>query len=204
MTSGGSLMSWSVTADAITTSAQLSLKTKSVAGFSVNVVGPPDRTAAWLPLSVQVSVNDEAVTFTGSLKVTARSVFSGTAAAALAGLMEATVGASSVVVPHVAVCDPRLVKVLVKNPSHWARSKASEPSGSPAQTLAIRFSVLSPVLALPVPHSMPGSNPIWPITSTISVPRRRTTASSPLNHPALLVWSARATMSGAAPACAIT
>ena len=51
------------------------------------------------------------------------------------------------------------------------------------RSLALRRSVLSAVLVSPVPHSVPGSTPIWPITSRIVVPLRRTTASSPLNQP---------------------
>ena len=63
-------------------------------------------------------------------------------------------------------------------------------STSPASTLALRRSVLSAVLVSPVPHSVPGSTPICPITSRIVVPLRRTTASSPLNQPEPFVWSA--------------
>ena len=40
------------------------------------------------------------------------------------------------------------------------------------------------------PGSQWGSTPTWPSESTIVVPFRRTTASSPLNHPEPFVWSA--------------
>ena len=93
----------------------------------------------------------------------------------------------------------------VAKPSHsTAGSKASEPFASPASTLALRRSVLSAVLVSPVPHSVPGSTPIWPITSRIVVPLRRTTASSPLNQPAPFVWSACARIARCALDCATT
>jgi hypothetical protein len=47
--------------------------------------------------------------------------------------------------------------------------------------------VLSAVLVSPEPHSVPGSTPATPIASTIVLPFRRTTASSPLNQPAPFV-----------------
>ena len=56
-------------------------------------------------------------------------------------------------------------------------------SVSPATIVGLRRSVLSAVLVTPVPHSVPGSTPIWPITSSTVVPLRSTTASSPLNQP---------------------
>src|SRR6266545_2951156 len=64
--------------------------------------------------------------------------------------------------------------------------------GSPATTDTLRRNVLSAVLVTPVPHSVPGSKPTWPMLSITVVPLRSTTASSPLNQPGPLVWSATA------------
>ena len=51
-------------------------------------------------------------------------------------------------------------------PSHSTDgSKGSVPSASPAVTAGLRRSVLSRVLASPVPHSTPGSKPICPMMS---------------------------------------
>ncbi len=75
--------------------------------------------------------------------------------------------------PPVVVCAPSPSKVSVAKPSHsTAGSKASPPLVSPASTLGLRRSVLSIVLVSPVPHSVPGSTPIWPIESTMVRYRR--------------------------------
>ena len=55
-----------------------------------------------------------------------------------------------------------------------------------------------------MPHCVPGSNPIWPITSRTVVPLRSMIASSPLNQPAPLVWSAWARIAALAPEFART
>ena len=95
--------------------------------------------------------------------------------------------------------------MFVGNPSHSTEgSNASAPFGSPSVIVALRRSVLSAVLVSPDPHSVPGSKPIWPITSSTVVPLRRTTASSPLNQPAPFVWSATARIEGSAADCART
>ena len=100
---------------------------------------------------------------------------------------------------------PSPANVFVANPSHSTDgSKTSEPFESPAVIAALRRSVLSAVLASPDPHSVPGSKPIWPITSSTVVPLRSTTASSPLNQPAPFVWSATARIDAFALACATT
>ena len=81
--------------------------------------------------------------------------------------------------------------MLVAKPSHsTAGSKASEPSASPATTVSLRRIVLSAVEGRPVPHSVPGSNPIWPMTSTRSAPLSSATASLPLKLTEPLSWSA--------------
>ena len=107
--------------------------------------------------------------------------------------------------PPVTVCAPSPSNVSVANPSHsMDGSNASEPFGSPATIVGLRRSVLSAVLVRPVPHSVPGSKPIWPITSSTVVPLRSTTASSPLNQPEPFVWSATARIDAFALACATT
>ena len=61
---------------------------------------------------------------------------------------------------------PRPSKVSTGKPSHCTDgSNGSVPSVSPTVTEAFRRSVLSRVLVRPVPHSSPGSNPIWPMMS---------------------------------------
>jgi hypothetical protein len=97
---------------------------------------------------------------------------------------------------------PMPSRVLFGKPSHsMAGSKGSAPSVSPAAMCALRRIVLSAVLAAPVPHSVPGSNPIWPITSTRAPPLRRATASSPFQFAtAGASWSAPATSAGSASA----
>ncbi len=81
-------------------------------------------------------------------------------------------------------CAPRPSVASVAKPFHCtAGSNASAPFASPPSMASFRRKVLSAVLVRPVPHSAPGSNPIWPIESITVVPLRRTTASSPLNQP---------------------
>src|SRR5262249_44584640 len=61
---------------------------------------------------------------------------------------------------------PRLSKVFDGYASHSSPgSKGLVPPWSPCETEALRRSVLSAVPAAVEPHSVPGSNPIWPITS---------------------------------------
>ncbi len=118
-----------------------------------------------------------------------------------AGPQSATTGAG----PPVTLCVPSPLKVFTGKPFHSAAgSKVSLKIGSPSVTDALRCRVLSAVLASPVPHSVPGSTPTWPMTS-IGVPLRTSnTASSPLNHPEAFVWSAWARMAGSAVAWAST
>src|SRR5262245_55716199 len=68
--SGGSSVSWSVTFAATMVTVQFSLEAKSEVGSRVNVVGPPETVAAWVPDVPQTIENQEPVTFTGSLNVT--------------------------------------------------------------------------------------------------------------------------------------
>ena len=167
---------------------QASPAAKSASGSSVNVVGPPLAVAACGPLVVQAMVNHDPVTSTASLNVTVTFASRATSVASFAGVVLATVGGLS---PPTIVWLPRPPKVSVAKPFHsTVGSKASLPIGSPAWTVSLRRSVLSAVLVRPEPHSVPGSKPTWPMTSRIAVPRRRTTASSPLNQPAPFVWSA--------------
>jgi len=65
---------------------------------------------------------------------------------------------------------------------------------SPAVTLALRRRVWSRVPVDPVPHSWPGSNPIWPKMSMATPECVSATASLPSNQKALeeKVWLALA------------
>ena len=85
MLSGGSLASWSVTWLARTVSVQVSPLVSEIAGSIVNVVGPPVTAASTVPLAEHTSVNQEAVTLTGSLKVTDRFAPTGKSVAPFAG-----------------------------------------------------------------------------------------------------------------------
>ncbi len=200
--SGGSLVSWSVTFAATTVTVQVSFATKSVSGSSVNVCGPPVTAALCEPLVPHESVNHEPVTSTFSLKVTDTFAVTETSVAPAAGVVLVTVGAAS---PDVRVWAPSPSKVSVAKPFHsTAGSNASAPFASPVSIVGLRRRVLSAVLVTPVPHSVPGSTPIWPITSSTVAPLRRTTASSPLNQPAPLVWSACARIGAEADAWATT
>jgi hypothetical protein len=142
---------------------------KSVSGSSVNVVGPPLATAVCAPVSAHEIVNHEPVTFTGSLKVIETFALRATLLVLFAGLLEATVGAASPGGP--APCEPSPPNVSVAKPSHsTAGSNASPVFVSPASIAALRRSVLSAVLVRPVPHSVPGSLPTWPIESITVAP----------------------------------
>ncbi len=101
--------------------------------------------------------------------------------------------------PPATLCAPRPPNVSWAKPSHSsAGSNVSAPFGSPAWTVSLRRSVLSAVLVSPLPHSVPGSTPIWPTTSRTVEPLRSTIASSPLNHDVPEVWSATPRISGPA------
>ena len=201
MLSGGSSESASLTRSLSTVSVQASPSTRFAAGSTVNVVGPPVTSVSTVPLTEQTRLTAPPASETGSLKVTV-GVTAAWAVAPFAGVTDATVGAVSGTGSdeHVAVWLPSPSKVSVAYPVHWADgSKALLPSGSPAQTSALRRKVSSAVLARPVPHSVPGSTPSWPMTSSTVVPLRSTTASSPLNQPDPFVWSAWARIVALAP-----
>ena len=138
-------------------------------GSSVYCVPLPLKEKATLPLTEQPSENAEALVVTASLNVTV-GLTEAVVVEPSAGLTETTVGAASTGLPGY---PPRKSNESVAKPSHSIDgSKASDPLVSPAMTAALRRSVLSAVLVRPVPHSVPGSTPIWPMTST----RRRVLA----------------------------
>src|SRR5919202_6073610 len=93
MLSGGSVASWSVTFAAKTVTVHVSEPVKSLSGSSVNVVGPPLAVAVWPPLEVHEIENQLPVTFTGSVNVIVRLLFSATLPAPSAGLVLVTAGA---------------------------------------------------------------------------------------------------------------
>ena len=74
---------------------QLSPSTKFAPGSSVNVVGPPDTVAVWVPLREQERVNHEPETFTFSVNAISTLLSSGTLEAPFAGTVLATAGAAS-------------------------------------------------------------------------------------------------------------
>ncbi len=157
----------------------------------------------------QLMPKAEAEAVTGSLNpmVTAASTVTVEPAP---GVAWATVGASSGGGGVQSdVWEPRPSNVSTAKPSHSAAgSKAFAPLVSPMQTEALRRSVLSAVLVRPVPHSDPGSKPIWPNASTIvplAPPLRSAMASSPFQlMVAELVTSATAMMASFAWPCAAT
>ncbi len=141
------------------------------------MVAPPLSVMACAPLVAQLRVNDASVTVTGSLKVTLTLLFTATSVALFAGVVLTTRGATS---PSVVVREPNPSRVLTAKPFHSvAGSKASVALVSPARMVGLRRSVLSAVLVSPVPHSVPGSTPTWPIESMTAPALRRTMASSP-------------------------
>ena len=199
--SGGSSTSLSETCAPTIVTVHVSSWTKSALGFRVKDSGPPPAAAVCAPLVVQEMENHDPLTVTGSLKFTVMFASTATPVAPAAGVVEETCGAASVET----MCAPRPVKSSVAKPSHsTAGSNASPGSGSPASIAALRRSVLSAVLVRPVPHSVPGSNPRWPMESITVAPLRSSTASSPLNQPEPFVWSAWARITGLAVLCATT
>ncbi len=88
-------------------------------------------------------------------------VSSGRLDAPSTGMEPVTAGAESAT--QLATWVPKPSNVLMAYPSHSrAGSKTSEPFGSPLHTVFFRLRVLSAVLVRPVPHSVPGSNPACP------------------------------------------
>src|ERR1044071_8053189 len=97
VTAASAVMGWSTpsvsaTSGWWTVSVQVSLDCRSVAGSSVNVVGPPLTVSACAPLRPHDKVNAVGATVTGSLKVTERLAASATPAAPAAGPVLATGG----------------------------------------------------------------------------------------------------------------
>ena len=79
--------------------------------------------------------------------------------------------AGSTTPPQSEVCAPRPSNASVAKPTHSvAGSNASFVTASPTHTPGARRTVLSAVEVRPVPHSVPGSTPTWPIESTTLVP----------------------------------
>jgi hypothetical protein len=104
--------------------------------------------------------------------------------------------------PELVAWEPRPLKVSTGKPSHSIEgSKAFVALVSPCTTDVLRRRVRSRVETPLLVHWVPGSKPVWPITSTISPlvpPLRRTTASLPLNQEEPLDWLARASSAGGA------
>src|SRR5437870_3673878 len=94
MLSGGSFVSWSVTFAAKTVTVQFSSVAKSVAGSSVNVVGPPVTVAGRTPLAQVMSYHPTTAS-TGSVNVIATFAETATPVAPFAGAVDATAGATS-------------------------------------------------------------------------------------------------------------
>src|SRR5688500_4339056 len=111
---GGSSVSRSVTAPAITVTVHVSSRWKSVAGSSVNVRGPPVCVALCAPLRVHEIEYQSPLAATSSLKVIATFESTATFPELLAGSDEAIRGAGS---PPL-VWEPRPPNVSVAKPSH--------------------------------------------------------------------------------------
>src|SRR5687768_9811453 len=84
----------SVTPDAVIVTVQVTSASKLVAGSSVYVV-PDPLNANVCVVESQLSANAAALVVTGSLKTTVTFVLAGTFVAAFAGMIDATVGATS-------------------------------------------------------------------------------------------------------------
>ena len=95
MAFGGSSVSWSVTWAASTVTVHDSSDSKSSVGSRENAVGPPVTTAACEPDFVQLMVNHGSTTSTGSENVTETLASKATSAVSFAGVVAATVGATS-------------------------------------------------------------------------------------------------------------
>jgi hypothetical protein len=96
--SGGSTSSWSDTPAAATRTVQVVLSSRSWAGSSVKVVGPPE-TVTGTDVPSQVRLKALGAASTGSLKVTVTSVSVATSFALLGGSTAVTDGAASAVSP---------------------------------------------------------------------------------------------------------
>src|SRR5690349_6142435 len=128
MASGGSLVSTSLTRDAVTVRVQE--PARSSTGSTVQVVGPPVTEKAAAPLVEQSSEIAASARVTGSLKVTVGFTVPG-AVPPVAGVTAVTVGASSTggSAVQVEVWVPSPSTVSAANPSHCTEgSKASLPS----------------------------------------------------------------------------
>src|SRR4051812_35685913 len=143
-----------MTLAAMTVTVQVSFSAKSLDGSRVYVVGPPLPVAAREPLA-QVMSYQAPDTVTGSEKLIEMFASSATLPAPDDGVVEATDGPTSPT-----PCEPRPLNVSVAKPPPSALgSKMSEPLPSPVVIESLRRSVLSAVLARPLPHSVPGSKP---------------------------------------------
>ena len=129
---------------------------------------PPSAVAGAKPVSAIVPAAGAGVTEPIVSEVTVPSAsVAETAAVAAVPCAVVTVGGhvteTGALSGGVAVCVPSPPNVSVAKPSHCvAGSNASVPFGSPSVTPGLRRSVLSAVLARPVPHSVPGSKPDLP------------------------------------------
>src|SRR4051794_28675148 len=109
--SGGSMASWSVTAGAETVRGQASPRAKSADGSSVKGVGPPGTARVLAPEREQVTVKAPAAALTGSEKVTVGLASTATLDEPSVGVVEVTLGATSVAGPPSTVWVPRPSKV---------------------------------------------------------------------------------------------
>src|SRR5207302_3810898 len=149
--SGGSLVSWSVTSAATIVTVQVSPPAKSVAGSSVNVVGPPLTVAVCGPLVPHEIVYQPSATSTGSLNVIATFEPDATPVAAFAGVVAVTAGAWSaeaITLNAISAAPERAWASLI------VAGRTFGPVGVAAATLVAKVKRLSPGVTSPcVPSS---------------------------------------------------
>ncbi len=193
------MVSTSRTAEPTTVSVQASPGAKSALGSRVEVTRLLVRVKVLVPLTLQERVKAPAAAVTGSEKVTVTFEPSATAALPVAGEVDTTVGAASV--------GGATVDGVGAEAADGVDGEAVPLDGGVEGVVgdgvagldrALRRSVLSAVEVRPVPHSVPGSKPTWPMTSMTTEFLRRTTASLPFQLALPLRWSETAAMAALA------
>src|SRR5262249_12079928 len=118
---------------------------------SVNVTGPPETVAAWLPDVPQTIENQDPVTFTGSLNVTEIFALTETSTAPLEGVLDCTTGAWSPAVAVPAMSSPptrsSLPTASVVMILSWTRGWFHVAAGSETFTGVTSVARLGPVVA---------------------------------------------------------
>ena len=203
--SGGSSESRSVTADAVTEQRALvvglELRRRVAEGLAVRI--RRSATGSFEPWFTQLNETAPAASVTGSLKVTDtascwRRRWSRRWPGSSLDTGRGSVGRESSAIPGRRTCRPR--SRPTRPPDRTRHRRSSRRPGSRPCAGACG----QPCSSSPVPHSVPGLTPIWPMTSMRVTFLTSATASLPLNQPAALSRLAVARMAGAAEALATT